>query len=210
MKKTQISIEYIILTGFILLVLIVPTVIYLQRYAGGGIFDSVNQKKANELGHGIVKTAQDMYYLGIYSKKIVSYDVPRNVQLMFIMNMTMQPNPAQPPTTVYYLAMYMQGEKDTVKKFYFQSDVPIRSEGSNMVPCTYGEPQPPGVIIGCSSGFDISQCTEVGTNTKCSFDIFTDPSSYGTTTITPGTKDFKVEVKQDSSGKIASVITYEK
>ncbi|KYK24397.1 hypothetical protein AYK26_06885 [Euryarchaeota archaeon SM23-78] len=177
-KKAQISIEYLILTGFILLVVIVPAIIFLTSLANKSVYGSVNTQRANSLGEGLVNNAKQMYYLGLYSKKIVEYDMPQNVKSMFMVKLD------DGVEVYYYISIIIDDGKETQKHF-FASDVPLMSDpSSDYVSSSFGTSSP--YIPECSTAV-------------CDFYYFTDSA------IRPGKKKFKIETILDTSANPSEV-----
>src|SRR4030066_1162756 len=120
-NKSQISVEYLILTGFLLLALIIPAAIFLYSIANQSVYGTVNAQKANDIGNGFVDNAKQVYYLGLYSKRIVEYDVPQSVWKMFIVEIN------QSGELHYYVGIILNDTKQG-SKFFFQSNVPMAAE----------------------------------------------------------------------------------
>lgn len=174
-KQAQISMEYLILTGFILLVIIVPSVFLLYSFANKSVYGAVSTQKASELGDGLVENAKQMYYLGLYSKKIVTYDVPDNVERFFILEFT------QPETgkKYYYISIIINDGKEVSKNF-FPSDIPIMSTPLPSDPNSE-------YVDNMDSSLYIDECTP----SNCMFYNFKDPVTH------QGKKKFKLETKYD-------------
>jgi hypothetical protein len=171
MLKAQLSIEYLILTGFVLLLVVVPSVIFLSSLANKSVYGTITTERANELGNGIVDNAKQMYYLGIYSKKIVTYDVPNNVHKMFIIQME------KDSKTYYYFGLILNDTKDATK-FFFPSEVPLMSDATSLY-----------VDTSDLSSY-VSECASA---TSCSF------YNFKGSVLRPGKKRFKIETKYDDS-----------
>ena len=177
-RKAQISLEYMILTGFILLVIIVPSAIFLFSFANKSVYGAVSTQEANGMGNGLVNNAKQMYFLGLYSKKTVSYDVPDNVKKFFILEMTQ----AGTGKKYYYIGIIIDNGKDE-SKFFFPSEVPLMSAPLASDPNTlYVD------TITDNSAY-INECTP----DICRFYNF-----IGSVTK-PGKKQFKLETKYDSA-----------
>ena len=177
-NKSQISIEYMILTGFVLLVIIVPSVFFLYSFANKGVGGTVQRQKTMDLGNGLVDNAKQMYYLGLYSKKNVEYDVPINVENMFIVEIIdTAPDPYE---YYYYFGLIVKEEVD--KEYYFQSDVALTSDTKPPYN-TYIDTVDPGLL---------SLSTECSSYT-CNFFNFNDP------VIKEGKKTFKLETVMDGN-----------
>ena len=181
-KRSQVSIEYVILVGFILVTILVPSVLIAQSMAGGEIYGGVNSKRTNDLGDGLLKTAKQLYFFGLYSKQAVSFEVPDNVEEFFLLEMDNETH------KYYYIGIFIR-DTGQAKKFFFQSDVPLYSE----------ENAGSGVII--EDYYDlhtinIPECE--GDELMCTYYRFTGSA------IKTGMKNFKLETKlEDGAVKVS-------
>jgi uncharacterized protein (UPF0333 family) len=176
-RKAQISLEYMILTGFILLVIIVPSAIFLFSFANKSVYGTVSTQEANDIGNGLVDNAKQMYYLGLYSKKTVSYDIPDNVKEFFILELT-QPGTGK---KYYYIGIIIDNGKDESKHF-FPSDVPLMS-------APLASDSDYMNAFNADNSVYINECTP----DICKFYNFVGPAAK------PGKKQFKLETKYDST-----------
>jgi uncharacterized protein (UPF0333 family) len=175
--RAQISIEYLILTGFILLIVVVPSVIFLSSMANTSVSGTLSNQRINDLGNGLVDNAKQMYFLGLYSKKIVEYEVPQNVESIFIVEMT------KDSEKYYYVGIIINNKKELVKAF-FPSSVPLMSV-----------PEPTDQNRFYVRTEDLSSyITECASPTICKFYNFVKPVTL------PGKKKFKIETQYDVSG----------
>jgi hypothetical protein len=191
--KAQISIEYLILTGFILLIIVVPAAIFLSSMANKTVYGSLNTQRATDLGNGIVDNAKQMYYLGLYSKKIVDYYVPENVKKLFIVDL-METLPSGAVKEYYYFGIIVYDSKEMSRNF-FPSTIPLMSD----ITSSYVE------FIDSTSGSaytDISsyvpECSSP--SMSCSFYSFIAPVTR------EGKKSFKIETRYDGNEVKASII----
>ena len=173
-KKSKISVEYLILTGFILLIIVVPSIIFLYSMANKSVYGTVNTQRAVDLGEGLVDNAKQMYYLGLYSKKIVEFNVPNNVGEFFIVELTESPS----DDVHYYVGIIINNSKE-VQKHFFESDVPLMSSVMG----------PYGAFVDQTNSPEpyISECSAPGNS--CKFYNFRNPVTL------PGKKRFKIETK---------------
>jgi hypothetical protein len=172
--KAQISVEYMILTGFILLVVIIPSSYLVFKLANDSVYGTMNTQRGIDLGKGLIESAKQMYYLGLYSKKTVDYEVPSNVERMFILrleNITSEEN-------YYYFGIIFNDGSNKVTKQLFLSDVPILSDPSD--PSVY-------YVNNDDSTFYITECTNI--EYDCTYYNFLTP------VINQGRKMFKIETK---------------
>lgn len=170
--KAQISVEYMILTGFILLVIIIPSSYLVFSLANEGIYGTINNQQVIDLGKGLIESAKQMYYLGLYSKKTVDYEVPNYVNKMFILKLE---NIATNKNYYYFGIIFDDGKK--VRKQIFLSDIPILSE--------YGV-----LIDDSNSDSYINECTTG--EYECVYYNFLKPITN------PGHKKFKIETKYNN------------
>lgn len=168
-NKSQLSIEYMILTGFVLLVIIVPSIIFLFSMTNQGVYGTVNVQKANDLGNGLVNNAKQVYYLGIYSKKVVEYEVPQNVENIFILELVKNEK------THYYVGIIISDKKEVLRMMY-PSSVPITATPTS------------GLIEKDESPkVHVPECQEPGVS--CTF------YNFKGFVLKPGKKEFKLETK---------------
>lgn len=116
-RKSQISVEYLILSGFIILI-ILTLAFYIYTLTKQGVYGSVNVNKMNLFGNGMVKNAKQVYYLGLYSQKKVVLDVPDGVEEMFIFNIDIAGE------KYYYIGIFTEVD-GVLQKYYYQSDIPL-------------------------------------------------------------------------------------
>jgi hypothetical protein len=171
MKKAQMSMEYLLLTGFILLAIIVPSMIFMHSFFGQSVYGTLNSQRINDLGRGLTKSAKEIYFLGLYSKQVVEYEIPDNLEKMFILDFN------ESNEHIYYIVIFSQDRKGT-NKFYFLSDVPLTSDDSS----NYVEHIESDVPVDFRD--EIDEC--IG-NKKCSFYNFIDNAIF------PGKKSYRIE-----------------
>lgn len=163
--KGQVSIEYLILTGFIVLAIIVPSIIFLYSVTNNSVHGKITNQKAVDLGKGIVNDAKQVYYLGLYSNKVVEYEIPRNAQNVYIVELE------KDNKIYYYFGITLSNGKETAE-YKFQSDVPLTSDKTlSFVTDNAPDPNP------------VQECSE----STCKFHSFEEPISN------PGKKRFKIE-----------------
>jgi hypothetical protein len=170
-RKCQISIEYLILTGFILLVIIIPSVYFLYTLTSESLGTQLKMQKVDELSNGLIENARYIYYLGLYSKKVVDYEMPSNVENMFIAELV------KGPDKFYYIGIFIADENGNLKKNYFLSEVPIKSE---IIPDLVDDISIANLIPECESA-------------TCSFYNFKDGF------IERGNREFKLETVLDGN-----------
>ncbi|MBD3204278.1 hypothetical protein GF327_08345 [Candidatus Woesearchaeota archaeon] len=120
MKKSQMSLEYLLLTGFILIALIIPSMFLLHTFIGKNVYGSLNTRIANDLGASLTESAKELYFLGLYSKQKVEVEVPENTKKFFILDLN------KSNSHVYYIILKTFNNKS----FHFLSDIPLTSKDS--------------------------------------------------------------------------------
>lgn len=138
-RSGQVSLEYMIITGFIVFAILIPSFLILFHYTTRGVGDSVSAQKTIDLGKGLINDAKQMYYLGIYSKKIAVYEIPDNVMSLAILKITKD-------SKDYYYIFIQSGNDQGVQTF--QSDVPLTSTLTN------------DVIIDNDLGIMVPECSQ--------------------------------------------------
>ena len=165
-RRGQVSFEYLILIGFVVFAILVPSFMVLFSSVNANVRDTLSNQKMVDLGHGLTNDAKQMYYLGLYSRKISTYDVPENIRHMFILKITYDNK-----EYTYFGIAILDG--DAIKTQTFLSDVPLTSELSE------------NVVIDNSLKNLVKECSLSGYS--CEFYSFNGPI------ITPGLKKFKIE-----------------
>lgn len=107
-KIGQVSVEYMILVGFLVVITIPLILVYNSQYKGTN--QQITSNQADQLAQKIVDTAESIYYLGEPSKTTIKVYMPNYVQNITLGNGEL----------VFY--MDIAGGKDEVVKV---SDVPI-------------------------------------------------------------------------------------
>lgn len=182
-RSGQVSIEYLILTGFIVVVIILPAIFLLFSTYRGSVTGSINQQKVSELGNGLVNDAEQMYYLGLYSKKTSTYQMPEGVTNMYVAELTDSDGKRHD-----YLAIIVLSGKGS-QRFLFEPKVPLTATGDYVqIPAETEAPT------------DISECGSM----TCSFLVFDKLA------ITPGAKQFVTEtIIQEGVVKAAIIFKVE-
>ncbi len=183
-RSGQVSIEYLILTGFIVVVIILPAIFLLFSTYRSNVTGAINQQKVSALGNGMVNDAEQMYYLGLYSKKTATYQMPEAITNMYLAELTANGK------THDYLAIIVRSGKGT-ERFLFESKIPLTATGDYVqVPTETEAPK------------DISECDSIPP--PCSFLVFDKLA------ITPGAKQFVTEtILQEGVVKAAIIFKVE-
>jgi hypothetical protein len=179
--RAQISIEYLILMGFVLLLIIVPVILLLSSSGTTGVARSVTNAQAVEIGGNLVNDAKQVYYLGLYSKKQVSYQIPTGLEKMFVVDIASTTDSSHH----YYFGLVFPG-KGSQNRYMFESDVPLHA--SDEANHHIDSADNPGVIPECDSG-----------QYSCSFYNFRSPITKS------GIKSFKLETTMINSEVVVDI-----
>lgn len=113
-KPAQASMEYIMIAGFVALV-IIPTTFIFYRYASDSA-EEIDQAQIEKFGRDVVSTAETVYYLGPPSRIFIEERLPKNVQSISI---------EQDPATGTYLFAIAASSKSGIVNFTFPTKVSI-------------------------------------------------------------------------------------
>jgi uncharacterized protein (UPF0333 family) len=83
-RKGQVSMEYMILVGFLVVVTIPLILVYNTQYKGTS--QQIISNQADQLGQKIVDTAESIYYLGQPSKTMIKVYMPQQIENITISN----------------------------------------------------------------------------------------------------------------------------
>lgn len=81
--KAQYSLEYIMVIGITLLVLVPVTYLFLNYTKDSS--EQMKYPQLNRIGTAIVNNAKSVYYAGEYSKLLIDVSVPENVNDVYIL-----------------------------------------------------------------------------------------------------------------------------
>ncbi|MBN2566629.1 hypothetical protein JXB02_00915 [Candidatus Woesearchaeota archaeon] len=81
-RRAQISIEYLVIMGFVLLLLLPTVAMFLL--GSEEMTDSINVNQASRVAHKIVDAAESVYYYGAPSQTTVRAYFPDNIQAVTI------------------------------------------------------------------------------------------------------------------------------
>lgn len=118
MRTAQISIEYLIIIGVIVLLVVVPSAIFLSSFTQNTLHRTVTEEKAAEFGEGLTAAAEQVYYLGLYSKRNVVLPVPDTIQKLSVLDIT-----TSEKTYYYIVVAFLDDGESTVR--YYQSRAPL-------------------------------------------------------------------------------------
>lgn len=127
MRKAQIAVEYILIMGFVLFVLM--SAMYIFRGYAISSMDRIIENKVDIVAHALIDNAREIYYLGEGSKKIVTVEMPEQVVNITALNVDGE----------YYLIFNITISTGQ-KELFYESDVQIRNEKGNYIdtPDCYG------------------------------------------------------------------------
>ena len=183
----QISVEYIALTGFLVIAIIIPSVFFLYTFVNKNVYGIAQSEITNTLGNGLIDHAREMYYLGLFSKENDLYEIPSNIEHMFILKIDDTTDDLDP---FYYVGIY-RTSKEGFEKNYYLSEVPLTSDRSDSSAPVFiyehGDSYPPGGEVDRVLS-EIPECFEP---THCSLILFQDNS------IKKGARIFSFETFRD-------------
>ncbi|MBW2992662.1 hypothetical protein KY345_05590 [Candidatus Woesearchaeota archaeon] len=107
--RAQVSMEYMILVGFLVVITIPLILVYNTQYRGTS--QQIISNQADQIGQRIVDTAESIYYLGEPSKTTIKIYMPKQINETLIMN-----------NSIVFYVLYKGGTSEVVKV----SDVPIQ------------------------------------------------------------------------------------
>ncbi len=114
-KPAQASMEYVMIAGFVALV-IIPTAFIFYRYASDSA-DEIDQAQIEKFGRDVVSTSETVYYIGAPSRIVIEERLPKNVRSISI--------DRDPATGTYLFAIAATSESGIVN-FTFPTNVNIR------------------------------------------------------------------------------------
>lgn len=77
-KRSQISMEYIVILGFVLIVII--GILGVALFYSGSIKDQMKTTQVSNFAHKLISTAESVYYYGEPSKATISVYLPEGVK----------------------------------------------------------------------------------------------------------------------------------
>ena len=128
--RAQIAMEYVLIIALGLMI-ILPAVFLFRNYA----FESnenLVQNRLYEIGNLIMGKARKMYYYGPPSKTTLNFEMPPQVDSMFLL---VYLDPADQSKNEYYLGFIFAGSKEVL----IDSEVPLNATETDTVPCLYIE-----------------------------------------------------------------------
>ena len=122
-RRAQLSIEYLIVLGVVLLLIVVPAAVFLTSFTQESVGERVSQDQLDRLGEGITTSAEHVYYLGLYSQRTTTLPIPRGIQEAHIIHVE------QSNRDVYYLRLTRtRNEAQEIR--YYQTRAPIYPAGN--------------------------------------------------------------------------------
>jgi len=107
-KKAQVSFEYIVIMGFVTIVIIM--ILGISLIYSSGIKDRIKMIQVNNFGNKIVSSAESVFYSGEPSKITIKTYLPENIETIVISNNNI------------IISLYLS---TGFTKIAFQSEVPI-------------------------------------------------------------------------------------
>ena len=83
-KRAQVSMEYLIIIGFVI-VMLIPAVYLYIRYSSSSS-DVLSSSKASQIANEIVKATNEVYYLGEDNQKNIEVSFPSNIEAIEFAN----------------------------------------------------------------------------------------------------------------------------
>ena len=83
-KRAQVSMEYLIIIGFVI-VMLIPAVYLYIRYSSSSS-DVLSSSKASQIANEIVKATNEVYYLGDDNQKNIEVSFPSNIEAIEFAN----------------------------------------------------------------------------------------------------------------------------
>lgn len=133
-RKAQVSMEYMILVGFLVVITIPLILVYNTQYKGTS--QQIISNQADQIGQKIIDTAESIYYLGQPSKTTIKVYMPQQVNDTLIMNNSL----------VFYV-LSSGGASEVVK----MSNVPIQGTLKSSAGMHYITMQSVGTYVNISS-----------------------------------------------------------
>ncbi len=137
MRKAQISIEYLIIIGVVVFLIVLPSAIFLSTFAQTTIYGAVTSEQADQVGRGLTQAAQQVFYLGLFAQKKVSLPMPNNVEEIVMFTITVNSN------DFHYLVIRID-DGVIPQTFYYQSRAPL------IAPSIYEDTVAPAYIAECA------------------------------------------------------------
>lgn len=116
-KRSQISVEYMILIGFVIIMLCAS--MYVAIKFSSSSLEEVFKERLEEIGNIIAQNAREVYYLGLYSKVVVTVAFPEGVENMSTLQI------GDPPDQENYLIFEYRTNDGSLAKMYTLSEVPL-------------------------------------------------------------------------------------
>jgi len=83
MKRGQVAIEYLMITGFVM-ILLIPTIYFLFSYTNSAR-DDVARSQIDEIGHQIIANAESAFYFGKNSRITTKVTLPDGIDKMSLL-----------------------------------------------------------------------------------------------------------------------------
>jgi hypothetical protein len=173
----QVSIEYLILIGVVMILVVVPASLFLTSISRSTVQETLGTEKVSELGDGLTLAAKQLYYLGLYAKRKVVLPVPENVERFYLLKIN-------DGTKDYHYIVIRVNDGSKAQQFFFESVAPLTSDTSA-----------PNVKVDDFSA-DIPECSSA----SCSFISFTGNA------LRTGKKQFRLETVQQAGEVMVEIV----
>lgn len=120
-RQGQISIEYLIIIGVVLLLIVIPSAIFLTSFTQSTVTRTVNQDQIDRLGEGLVDSAEHVYYLGVYSERQTTLPISQSVSSIRTIQIT------EDGQNYYYIQIITNRGTDNQLAHYYQTSAPTRT-----------------------------------------------------------------------------------
>jgi len=116
-KRGQYSVEFMIFIGFILIVIAVSA--YVLFNFSSTAMEGIFQERINDVGETMVNNAREMFYLGLYSKVVVTVNLPSKISNMYTLQITQGAN------TENYIIFEYPARDGATATIFVASEVPL-------------------------------------------------------------------------------------
>ena len=117
-KRGQISVEYLIVVGFIVFVII--GILGVAFFYASGVEDKIKANQLESFVNKIVSSAESVYFAGEPSKVTITAYLPKGVRNIVILE--------DPPNSGNYFVIFGIETSSGVSRLSFRVDVPLDSE----------------------------------------------------------------------------------
>lgn len=127
-RKAQLSLEYIIIFAFIMMI-IIPTAYLLRNYIGVAS-DTITMSQIERVSRVLIDNAREMYYASSPAKVVITIDMPDQIEAMWIMDRKHNLSATQEYVLAYRITTFSGSEIR-----FHDSDIPIQCWNDAATPC---------------------------------------------------------------------------